>query len=95
MLKTKYSQMRRDFDRQLQDLAKQALKVKGQEFVLDAQIKIHKEQTQELKKQEAEFQKSRDESLFSLTKTKNDNLKNQNQMEADNRDLINNHNREE
>ena len=35
--------MKRDFDRNLQDLAKQALKVKGQEFVLDAQIMIVKE----------------------------------------------------
>ena len=29
LLKTKYAQMKRDFDRNLQDLAKQALKVKG------------------------------------------------------------------
>ena len=45
LLKTKYAQMRRDFDRNLNELSKQALKVKGQEFVLDAQTKIIKEQT--------------------------------------------------
>ena len=47
--------MKRDFDRNLQDLAKQALKVKGQEFVLDAQIMIVKEQTKQLKLREGEF----------------------------------------
>lgn len=36
LLKTKYSKMKRDFDRNSQDLGKQSLKVKGQEFVLDA-----------------------------------------------------------
>ena len=55
LLKTKYAQMKRDFDRHLNELNKQALKVKGQEFVLDAQTKIVKEQTQKLKKTEAEF----------------------------------------
>jgi hypothetical protein len=47
--------MRRDFDRRIQDLAKQSLKVKGQEFVLDAQIKILKEQMSKLKGGEGEF----------------------------------------
>lgn len=36
LLKTKYAQMKRDFDRSIQDLGKNSLKVKGQEFVLDA-----------------------------------------------------------
>ena len=49
LLKTKYAQMRRDFDRKIQDLTKQSLKIKGQEFVLDSQIEIIKEQTQALK----------------------------------------------
>ena len=62
MLKTKYAQMKRDFDRNLQELAKQGLKIKGQEFVLDAQIKIIKEQTTKLKNNEAAFsEKTRQE----------------------------------
>ena len=52
--------MKRDFDRHLNELNKQALKVKGQEFVLDAQTKIVKEQTQKLKKIEAEFSTMRE-----------------------------------
>ena len=36
-------------DFNLQELAKQGLKIKGQEFVLDAQLKVLKEQIQRLK----------------------------------------------
>ena len=43
LLKTKYAQMRKDYDRHQQMLQKEALKVKGQEFVLAAQIAILKE----------------------------------------------------
>ena len=50
--------MRRDFDRKIQDLSKQSLKIKGQEFVLDSQIEIIKDQTQFLKNQENEFNES-------------------------------------
>ena len=50
--------MKRDFDRAVQDLSKQSLKVKGQEFVLDAQLKIMTEQMQKLKAQEAELNES-------------------------------------
>ena len=55
LLKTKYAQMKRDHDKQIVDLNKQSLKVKGQEFVLDAQIKIIKEQTQTLKDTQTHF----------------------------------------
>ena len=47
--------MKRDFDRNINELSKQSLKVKGQEFVLDAQLKIVKEQTQKLKQNEGDF----------------------------------------
>ena len=38
LLKTKYASMRRDYERQQQDLAKHSLKIKGQGFVLDSQL---------------------------------------------------------
>ena len=47
--------MRRDFDRSLQEMAKNSLKIKGQEFVLDAQLNILKEQMAKLKASESEF----------------------------------------
>ena len=49
LLRTKYAEMRRRFEKSMVDLGKQSLKVKGQEFVLDSQIKVMKEQRQKLK----------------------------------------------
>ena len=87
LLKTKYGQMKRDFDRQLQDLSKQSLKIKGQEFVLDAQIKIIKEQTQKLKNEESEFRENKQINHNDLTRSKNDNHKQQTSLEAEMRSL--------
>ena len=46
--------MRKDFDREMTELSKSDLKIKGQGFVLDSQIKIIKEQMQKLKTLEAD-----------------------------------------
>jgi hypothetical protein len=43
LLKTKYAKMKRDFDRSMEKLSKDNLKVIGEQFVLNAQIKIMKE----------------------------------------------------
>lgn len=87
LLKTKYAQMRRDFDRQLNELSKQSLKVKGQEFVLDAQTKIVKEQTQKLKKNENETTEEMQGERAKLTSNVRDNTKQQIALEGDMRDL--------
>jgi len=73
LLKTKYSQMKRDFDRSSQDLGKQSLKVKGQEFVLDAQLKILTEQMQKLKLNEGEFNEKVRKSQGELIQTNREN----------------------
>ena len=95
LLKNKYAQMRRDFDRTLQDLAKQSLKVKGQEFVLDAQLKIIKEQTQRLKQNEQNFAEKTREEQGQLNFTNKENTKNQMNLEGDIRDLTTNAERNE
>ena len=87
LLKTKYAQMKRDFDRQLQELAKQGLKIKGQEFVLDAQIKIIKEQTTKLKNNEAAFTEKTRQEQGEMNQTNRENTKNQINMEGDLRQL--------
>lgn len=69
---------------------KQALKVKGQEFVLDAQIKIVKEQTQKLKNLEAEFSERTRGEQGELTMVNRENTKQQINLEGDLRSL-NNH----
>jgi len=90
LLKTKYAQMKRDFDRNLQDLNKQSLKIKGQEFVLDAQIKIIKEQTQKLKATEAEFTGQMRKEQGEISQINRENTKTQINLESDIRQLSNN-----
>ena len=48
LLKTKYAKMKRDFDRNNEILQKQNLNVIGDQFVLNSQIKIMKEQNSAL-----------------------------------------------
>ena len=90
LLKTKYAQMKRDFDRTLNELSKKSLKIKGQEFVLDAQTKIIKEQTQKLKKGEGEFNEEKGVQRMELQKTTKDNNKQQFALEGEMRELSNN-----
>ena len=90
LLKNKYAQMKRDFDRTLNELNKQSLKVKGQEFVLDSQTKIVKEQTQKLKKTEAEFNEEKRDERQHLTFTTKDYGKQQYALEGEMRELANN-----
>lgn len=90
LLKTKYAQMKRDFDRNINELSKQSLKVKGQEFVLDAQLKIVKEQTQKLKQNEGDFNETMRDQRQTLTLTNKDNTKQQIALEGEMRDLNNN-----
>ena len=68
LLKTKYAQMKRDFDRHQNELQKEALKVKGQEFVLAAQIAILKEQNAKLTHQQKEYKENADKKQFDLDK---------------------------
>ena len=89
LLKTKYAQMKRDFDRNLQDLAKQALKVKGQEFVLDAQIMIVKEQTKQLKLREGEFTDNERKVQSELTYANRENSRQQMGLESELKGLSN------
>lgn len=43
LLKNKYAQMKRDFDNSMARLSKENLKVIGEQFVLNSQIKVMKE----------------------------------------------------
>ena len=89
LLKTKYAQMRREFDRHMQELQKQALKVKGQEFVLAAQISIMKEQNQKLSAQQKEYKDETDKRSFDLDKDLKETQKARMDIEADLRRIEN------
>ena len=95
LLKTKYAQMRRDHDKQIVDLNKQSLKVKGQEFVLDAQIKIIKEQTQTLKDTQTHFSEETGQEKYDLKKVVDDGRRAANNLESELRQLENDESRTE
>ena len=56
--------MRKDFDKKMSDLQRQSLKVKGQEFVLDAQIKVLKEQKAKMQAIKEEFVQIHNKEFF-------------------------------
>ena len=56
LLKTKYRQMRIDFEKKAQELKKIKLDVVGQRFILDSQIDTIQNQTQELYEQKRELE---------------------------------------
>ena len=87
LLKTKYAQMKRDFDQEMQQLGKKSLQVKGQEFVLDSQIKVLKEQIQKLKNQESEYKDQAREETGSLGQTTKDQNRQEMMLEGDLRTL--------
>lgn len=56
LLKTKYAKMKRDFDRNMEKLSKENLKVVGEQFVLNAQLKVMKEQNNLLTTQQRDYE---------------------------------------
>jgi hypothetical protein len=48
LLKQKYQKMRRDYDRQIEELNKKKLQIVGEQFVLDSQINIMSAQNQKI-----------------------------------------------
>ena len=60
--------MKRDFDRTMEKLSKENLKVIGEQFVLTAQIKIMREQNQELNTTTRDYEKGVTERKFDLEK---------------------------
>ena len=73
----------------MHDLEKQKLKVKGQEFVLDAQLKILRDQTQSLKDQEEVFLEEVKEKSSSLSRESRENTRQQISTEEGLRQLNN------
>jgi len=70
-------------------LQKNSLKVKGQEFVLDAQMKIINDQSKKLKQKEGDFMDKMREEQGNLTQTNRENTKIQINLEGDCRSLSN------
>ena len=89
LLKTKYAKMIRDYDKTKQALQKQELKVKGQEFVLAAQIAIMKEQNQKLTQQQKTYKEESAKAEFKLKNELKEVQGARSDLEADLRKLSN------
>lgn len=89
LLKTKYAKMKEDFDRHQQELQKQSLKVKGQEFVLAAQIDIMKQQNQKLTGEQKGYKEDTDKKVYDLDRVLKDTQKARIDIEADLRRIEN------
>lgn len=87
LLKTKYAKMKRDFDRAMEKLSKENLKVIGEQFVLTAQIKIMREQNQDLNTNTREYEKAVTERKFDLEKQGKDGMRLRMELEAEMRTM--------
>jgi len=89
LLKTKYAKMKVDFEAMQQSLQKQSLKVKGQEFVLTAQIDIMKQQNQKLTHTQKSYKEETDKQAYDLDRVLKDTQKARIDIEADLRRIEN------
>ena len=88
LLKTKYMEMRRDFDLKKQELQKSKLDVIGQQLIYDSQINAISDQTGKLYNNKETYEKTIKKSLFDKEKNFKDTQKAKNMTEADCRSLV-------
>ena len=89
LLRVKYAQMRKDFEKKMNDLMRQSLKVKGQEFVLDAQIKVMKEQRKKLEDLQSDFQSQHNQDFHDQRKLTDETKKATTTIESEVRIITN------
>lgn len=87
LLKTKYAKMKRDSDRMMEKLGKENLKVIGEQFVLQAQIKIMREQNQDLSTQHRDYDQQIKKKQFDVEKEGKDQQRVRLELEAEMRNM--------
>jgi len=87
LLKTKYAKMKRDADRNMEKLGKENLKVIGEQFVLQAQIKIMREQNQDLSTQHRDYDQQIKKKQFDCEKEGKDQQRVRLELEAEMRNM--------
>ena len=87
LLKTKYAKMKRDHDRTMDRLGKDNLKVVGEQFVLNAQIKIMKEQNAVLSQQHRDYDTEIRKKQFEVEKEGKDTQRVRLELEAEMRSM--------
>lgn len=94
LLKQKYQKMRRDYDRQIEELNKKKLAIVGDQFVLDSQINVMQAQNQKIQDQQADFNGSISKRHFELDRELKDVSKQRLDTENEVRQLDNEYGRE-
>ena len=91
LLKTKYAKMKRDHDRTMERLSKEQLSVIGEQFVLQAQIKIMRDQNQELSTRHRDYDQEIKKKQFEIEKDGKDQQRVRLELEAEIRSLDTQH----
>lgn len=94
LLKQKYTKMRRDYDRKLEELNKYKLNTIGEQFVLDSQINIMLAQNQKIEDQQRDYNGVVSKRHFELDKELKDISKQRLDVENELRALDNEYKRE-
>ena len=94
LLKQKYQKMRRDYDRQIEELNKKKLAIVGDQFVLDSQINVMQAQNQKIQDQQADFNGAISKRHFELDRELKDVSKQRLDTENEVRQLDNEYGRE-
>ena len=87
LLKTKYAEMRRNFDRNKDKLQQEHLKIISDQFVLQAQIKTIREQNADLDKQLKEYETVANKRNFDLDTEGKGLLKQKTDLDNENKSL--------
>jgi len=94
LLKQKYTKMRRDCDRKIEELNKYKLNVIGEQFVLDSQINIMLSQNQKIEEQQRDYNGNVSKRHFELDKELKDVSKQRLDVENELRQMDNDFKRE-
>ena len=94
LLKTKYTKMRRDYDKKIEELNKHKLNVMGEQFVLDSQINIMLDQNQKLENQQREYDNATKKKVYELDRELKDTSKQRFELENEVKSLENELNKE-
>lgn len=94
LLKIKYTKMRRDYDKKLEELNKFKLNIIGEQFILDSQINVMLSQNQKIEEQQKDYNGVVSKRHFELDRELKDVSKQRLDTENDLRSLDNDFKRE-
>ncbi len=83
LLKSKYQQMRRDYDKRITELGKVKIKVIGEQFVLNSQIDVMRGQNNNLKDENEDHNRNYQKEKYDIDKEYHDIYSIRSNLDAD------------